>query len=128
MFLTIDPGDRRPVYQQVADGIRALIAAGQLKEGMHLPPVRQIASDLGVNLNTIAVAYRELQDEGLIVIRHGSGATVASRTKTVAANPEDLRKGLRQSLAEMVLAGLPRTQIQRIVTEELKALLAGGKA
>ena len=76
MFVVVDENDGRPIYRQVADGIRALIAKGELKEGAQLPPVRQLASDLGVNLNTIATAYRELQAEGLINVRHGSGAVV----------------------------------------------------
>ena len=66
MFLTIDASDKRPLYQQIVDGVKALIASGVLREGMTLPSVRQVANDLGVNLNTIAVAYRQLQDEGLL--------------------------------------------------------------
>ena len=54
MFLTLDPGDKRAIYQQIADGIKFLIASGELVEGMPLPSVRQVAGDLGVNLNTIA--------------------------------------------------------------------------
>ena len=79
MYITIDETDRRPIYRQVADEIKALIARGSLSEGMALPPVRQVADDLGVNLNTIAAAYRELQKEGLLKVRHGAGATVLSR-------------------------------------------------
>ena len=66
MYITIDERDRRPLYQQVADEIKSLIAAGELSEGSSLPPVRQVAADLGVNLNTVAFAYRRLQQEGLI--------------------------------------------------------------
>ena len=72
MFLTLDANDKRPIYQQIADGIKALIARGDLHEGMVLPSVRQVSGDLGVNLNTIAVAYRQLQDEGLVTVRHGA--------------------------------------------------------
>src|SRR5215813_11828239 len=82
IFLTINTNDPRPIYQQVADGIKELIAQGKLSEGASLPPVRQLAADLGVNLNTIATAYRELQKDGLIVIKHGTGSMVASRTIT----------------------------------------------
>ena len=78
MYITIDETDRRPFYRQVVDEIKALIASGELLEGSSLPPVRQVASDLGVNLNTIAFAYRKLQQEGLIRIKHGSGAIVTS--------------------------------------------------
>src|SRR6266446_2143844 len=98
MYITIDETDRRPIYRQVADEIKALIARGSLSEGMALPPVRQVADDLGVNLNTIAAAYRELQKEGLLKVRHGAGATVLSR-RTTQQNDNDLRKALRASLA-----------------------------
>jgi len=126
MFLTIDPQDRRPIYQQVAEGIQALIARGDLREGASLPPVRQLAADLGVNLNTVAVAYRELQSQGLITVRHGSGATVASRT--AAERPDmELRRPLRTALTQLVLAGLPKRKILGMVSDELAALLKGAK-
>ena len=126
MFIVVDENDRRPIYQQVADGLRALIAGGELREGAQLPPVRQMASDLGVNLNTIATAYRELQAEGLINVRHGSGAVVASRTPLQRSEAE-LRKPLRTALTQMVLSGMARAEIMGMVSEELRALLKGAK-
>lgn len=121
MYITIDELDRRPIYRQVADEIKALIARGSLSEGMALPPVRQVADDLGVNLNTIAAAYRELQKEGLLKVRHGAGAVVSS-CRIAQQSDADLRKALRASLAHLVLAGLPRTEIVEIVNEELRDL------
>jgi len=122
MFITIDPEDERPIYRQVADEIKALIARGALREGVQLPPVRQVAADLGVNLNTIATAYRVLQDDGLIAIRHGSGAVVASRTVT-RPGEEELRRPLRTALTQLVLSGLRQGDIMRIVSEELGGLM-----
>ena len=119
MFLTIDTRDSRPIYQQVADGIKELIAQGKLAEGASLPPVRQLAADLGVNLNTIATAYRQLQKDGLIVIRHGSGSVVASRTITERSRNE-LMRPLRTALTDLVLSGLSPSKIQSIVLRELK--------
>jgi GntR family transcriptional regulator len=119
MFLTIDTGDSRPIYQQIADGIKELIARGKLAEGAPLPPVRQLAADLGVNLNTIATAYRELQNDGLIVIKHGSGSVVASRTTTERSRDELLRP-LRTALTELVLSGLSTSKIQSMVMRELR--------
>jgi GntR family transcriptional regulator len=118
MFLAIDSTDPRPIYQQVADGIKELIARGKLAEGTLLPPVRQLAADLGVNLNTIATAYRELQKDGLIAIKHGSGSVVASRTSTERSQDELLRP-LRTALTELVLAGLPSNKILSMVAREL---------
>jgi len=121
MYITIDELDRRPIYRQVADEIKGLIARGELSEGMALPPVRQVAADLGVNLNTIAAAYRELQKEGLVKVRHGSGALVLAR-RVAQQNDGELRKALRASLAHLALAGLPRTEIVEIVNEEIRQL------
>ena len=126
MFLTINTNDPRPIYQQVADGIKELIALGKLPQGAPLPPVRQLAADLGVNLNTIAIAYRELQKDGLIVIKHGSGSVVASST-TTERSPDDLRRPLRTALTELVLAGLSSTKILSMVIRELRTVGRGNK-
>ncbi len=124
MFITIDERDRRPIYQQVVDEIKGLIAKGELREGTPLPPVRQIAANLGVNLNTIATAYRELQKEGLITVRHGAGAVVSS---TKATSNDDLRRPLRAALTQLVLAGFSSNEILEIVLDELKQLVQGAK-
>lgn len=126
MFLTIDTNDPRPIYQQVADGVKELIARGKLAEGVPLPPVRQLAADLGVNLNTIAIAYRELQKDGLIVIKHGSGSVVASSTSTERTQDELLRP-LRTALTELVLAGLSSSKILSMVLRELRMVGKGNK-
>jgi GntR family transcriptional regulator len=119
MFLTIDSTDPRPIYQQVADGIKELIAHGRLLEGTALPPLRQLAADLGVNLNTIATAYRALQEDGLIVVKHGSGAIVASERSTERTE-EELVRPLRAALTDLILSGLSTDKIARLVMRELK--------
>jgi GntR family transcriptional regulator len=126
MYIVVDENDRRPIYQQVVDEIKNLIARGELREGAALPPVRQVAADLGVNLNTIATAYRELQREGLINVRHGAGAVV-SRSAAQSKTDDELRKPLRSALTQMVLAGLARPEIMSVVAEELRALLKGNR-
>ena len=126
MHITVDIQDRRPIYIQVVDEIKALIASGELREGAPLPPVRQLAADLDVNLNTVAAAYRELQTEGLIAIRHGSGAVVAS-TKSNSSDPVDLRKPLRSALTRMVLGGMGRAEIMAVVVDELRGLMKATK-
>jgi GntR family transcriptional regulator len=126
MFLTINTNDPRPIYQQVADGVKELIARGKLPQGAPLPPVRQLAADLGVNLNTIAIAYRELQKDGLIVIKHGSGSVVASSTST-ERSPDELLRPLRTALTELVLAGLSSSRILSMVIRELRMVGRGNK-
>src|SRR2546421_5245488 len=126
MLLSINTADPRPIYQQVADGIKELIARGELAEGASLPSVRQLAADLGVNLNTIATAYRELQKDGLIVVKHGSGSVVASRTAAERDEGELLRP-LRTALTQLVLAGLPSRKILNIVARELRLVTKGSE-
>src|SRR5579864_4376377 len=126
MFLAINTSDARPIYQQVGDGIKELIARGELKEGTVLPPVRQLAADLGVNLNTIATAYRELQKKKLLVIKHGSGSVVASRTNKERST-EELVRPLRTALTELVLAGMPSNKILRMVARELSLVAKHNK-
>ena len=126
MPITVNASDRRPIYQQVADEIKALIVRGELAEGQALPSVRQLAADLGVNLNTIAVAYRALQEERLIAIRHGSGAVVTAR-RTTSTSRKDLRRTLSTVLTQMVLSGMERAEILSAVGDELRVLHRGGR-
>lgn len=105
--ITIDRESSGPVYRQVADQVRRLIAAGDLSPGVVMPPVRRLAGDLGVNLNTIARAYRLLESEGFLVIRDRSGVTVAEPSLTVGADRrEELLAELRATLARLRQAGL----------------------
>lgn len=65
-----------PIYTQVADQVRQKLAAGELKPGDQLPTVRQLATDLRVNFNTIARAYRILDEAGLISTQQGRGTYI----------------------------------------------------
>ena len=118
MFLTIDADDKRPLYQQIVDGVKALIARGDLREGTTLPSVRQVANDLGVNLNTIAAAYRQLQAEGLVTVQHGVGAVISSR-RARQPQQENLLRALRSALTEWILAGFGDQEIAAVVEREL---------
>lgn len=126
MFLIVDGNDDRPLYRQIAEGIKALIACGELRQGATLPSVRQLAGDLGVNLNTIAVAYRQLQDEGFVAVRHGAGVTVAS-DRVRGADEETLRRPLRTALTQWILAGRGDQEILRAVRQEIEGMRKKGE-
>jgi GntR family transcriptional regulator len=130
MYLTIDLESKASIYEQVSNGIKERIARGELKEGAMLPPVRQLAGDLGVNLNTIATAYRQLQSEGLVTVKHGSGVVVNSRTlgrNATGSSDGELRAPLRTALTQLVLAGWTRGRILSLVTAELRDMLKGAR-
>jgi GntR family transcriptional regulator len=78
MQFRIDNASDRPVYQQIIDQIKRDIALGRLNKNERLPTVRQLAGQLAINPNTIAKAYRQLEQEGIIVTKAGAGAFVAN--------------------------------------------------
>ena len=78
MQFRIDNASDRPVYLQIIDQVKRDIALGRLAREERLPTVRQLAQQLAINPNTIAKAYRQLEQEGIIVTKAGAGAFVAS--------------------------------------------------
>jgi GntR family transcriptional regulator len=81
-----------PLYLQVREQIRLLIHQGILKPGAPVPTVRGLAVQLGINANTVARIYRELEEEGLLDLRRGLGTFVAEGEQVRPARPRDLRK------------------------------------
>jgi DNA-binding transcriptional regulator YhcF (GntR family) len=120
LTITIDRGQEEPVYAQVARQVRLLIASGALASGTTLPSVRRLAGDLGVNLNTIARAYRLLEEEGFLVIRGRSGAKVSAPAREVEhSTQEKLLEELRTTLARLRQAGVTSDEIAEMVWLEL---------
>lgn len=89
-LLTIHPDRATPLTDQIVAALRRAIATGTVLVGDELPPVRQLANDLAVNLNTISRAYQTLQEEGLIRTARGRGTRVI-RDRT-AADAHELGK------------------------------------
>ncbi len=80
MFEHLDPASPTPLYAQLAERLRAAIAAGDLAPGELLPSVRQLAVRLRLNPGTVAQAYRDLEAGGLVELRQGSGTYVRELT------------------------------------------------
>ena len=77
MHIHIDSGDGKPIYLQIVAQVKYLVAAGRLAPGDELPPVRVLAQRLLINPNTVARAYRELEQAGLLYKRQGAGTYVS---------------------------------------------------
>jgi GntR family transcriptional regulator len=75
--LSISQTDARPMYLQIMEQIRARIAAGDWAPGRELPSIRALAAGLNISVITVKRAYLDLENEGLIVTRHGKGSFVA---------------------------------------------------
>ncbi len=76
--IDVDPADAIPIWRQIEDGVRRLVACGGMKPGEAAPSVRDLARDLRVNPATVAKAYQRLTDEGLLEVRRGEGTFVAA--------------------------------------------------
>lgn len=121
MFKSIDPRSPTPLYAQIADRIRLAVAAGELVKGESLPSVRALATQLRVNPATIVQAYRELERDRILEIRHGSGTFVAdvptetrAKEKSVAA-----QRFVRQMLTEAARQGLSPSDLHTALEREL---------
>src|SRR3954469_8093145 len=126
MVLRPNPSSGVPIYLQLMEQVKHNIETGALRPGEQLPGIRPLAEELVINPNTVAKAYRELEHEGVIELRHGAGAFVSSNAKSgkfsdkvrlaqriVNGAVEKLRtKGLTDEeirrLFEAALAGLTR--------------------
>jgi DNA-binding transcriptional regulator YhcF (GntR family) len=87
--LVVRAGDPLPPYEQVRRQLEHLIRSGTLRPGRRLPPLRQLAGDLGVAVGTLARAYRELEQAGLVVSRRAAGTRVADVVPRPAADERD---------------------------------------
>lgn len=78
MNIHIDKLSRVPIYDQIKEQIKGLIHAGIIKTGDQLPTIRELSVELSVNFNTVAFAYRDLVNEGVIITERGKGTFVAN--------------------------------------------------
>ncbi|CAN5606934.1 GntR family transcriptional regulator [soil metagenome] len=94
LVLTLDPDDPTPPYEQLRRQLADLIAAGRLGPGDRLPPLRQLAGDLGVAVGTVARTYRELEQDGMLTSRRGGGTRVAGTGRAPATDRRHLLDGM----------------------------------
>ena len=122
MEMQIDFRSGLPIYVQIVEQIRKHIASGALKPGDQLPTVRQLAADLRVNFNTVARAYRILDDAGLISTQHGRGTYVwesLSAEKNQQIRSQNMQELAVQFIRDMVRMGYSLAEIDRVFNSAL---------
>lgn len=122
--LKIDISSPVPIYRQIVDALRALLVDGILHPGDTLPPVRQVALDLGVHFNTVAEAYRILAEEGWLDLKRRRGALVLERSRPRPADPAKtaiFARRIREMVAEVKSNGMSAASIAR----ELRIIAEG---
>ena len=110
-----------PIYLQLMEQVKHAIETGALRPGEQLPGMRPLAEELVINPNTVAMAYRELEHEGVIELRHGAGAFVSANARAKKLT-DKLRAGqaLVASTVERLRArGLSDDEIRRLFEAEL---------
>ena len=116
--ISIDHDSPVPPFEQLRSQVAALVARGDLVPGTRLGTVRQTAADLGLAVNTVARAYRELEADGVVVTRGRQGTFVRS---TVMDGTSDSGDAARRAAADYVKvarkAGLTRVEAVRLVEE-----------
>jgi GntR family transcriptional regulator len=84
MLIRIDPGSTVPIFEQLAASIRREVLEGTAVAGDRLPPARELAESLDVNVHTVLHAYQQLREEGLVELRRGRGAILTDQVTTLA--------------------------------------------
>ena len=122
MRIEVDPKAPTPPSEQIADQVRFAVAGGRLTPGDKLPSVRGLAAQALVNPNTVARAYRELEREGTVETRPGSGVYIAhGATKRCRKDARVvLEERLGRAVEEALAAGLDSNQIERLVAQLLR--------
>ena len=120
LMLQIVTGDPRPIGRQITDGIKRLIASGELANGAALPSVRGLAQQLSINPNTVAKAYAELNAEGWLHSRAGLGLFVAPQRQRLSEDERTRR--LDEAVDRFVsdVIGLdfpPETVLERVADD-----------
>jgi DNA-binding transcriptional regulator YhcF (GntR family) len=123
MFVHVDTRNGLAVYDQIVRQVKFAVADGALRSGELVPSVRELARELAINPNTVARAYRQLQDDGVLEPVRGTGLSIAAaaRRQCQTERTKLIRTRLRLVLEEALHSGLETTDIESLMQDELAA-------
>lgn len=124
MHIKLDFRTGIPIYVQIIEQIKHLVETGVLRPGDQLPTVRQLAADLRVNFNTVARAYRLLDEAGIISTQHGRGTYIlgdAAPEYSLAQREQALEEITRQYLSDAARLGFSAEEVKRLFQRHLQA-------
>ena len=130
MLLRPNPASGVPIYLQLMEQVKHAIETGALRPGEQLPGIRPLAEELVINANTVAKAYRELEHEGVIELRHGAGAFVSANGRPKKAT-EKLRAGqavVGDAVRRLRDRGVTDEEIRRLFEAELAGVAKTGES
>jgi DNA-binding transcriptional regulator YhcF (GntR family) len=120
MFFQVDAHNGLAVYDQIVRQVKFAVADGALAPGELVPSVRELARELAINPNTVARAYRQLQDDGVLEAVRGTGLAVAAaaRRQCQSERTKLIRARLRTVLEEAANSGLDAQEIEQLIRAE----------
>ena len=130
MLLRPNPASGVPIYLQLMEQVKHAIETGALRPGEQLPGIRPLAEELVINANTVAKAYRELEHEGVIELRHGAGAFVSANGRAKKST-EKLRAGqtvVSDAVRRLRERGVTDDEIRRLFEAELAGVAKTGES
>jgi GntR family transcriptional regulator len=130
MLFRTNPALGVPIYLQLMEQVKHAIETGALRPGDQLPGMRPLAEELVINPNTVAKAYRELEHEGVIELRHGAGAFVAGNPLTKTRKADDMRAAqtlVAAAVEKLRARGVTDEEIRRLIDAELAGRRTGGQ-
>ena len=110
-MIHLNSRDPRPIYEQIMDNLRRLIISGGVAPGERLPSVRELATQLAINPNTIQRAYRELENQGYLVTLPGKGTFAAENLSLEARRMDLLWQQLERAADELRFAGVTQAEL-----------------
>lgn len=115
--------DAKPIYEQIKDGLRKLVVSNALAANEKLPSVREMASKLAINPNTIQKAYRELEGEGYIYTVVGKGTFIAERKEVLDTRQNELLEAFDEVVEELLFLSAEKDTLE----ERIEKLAEGRK-
>ena len=119
MTLRLNAASGTPLYLQLVERLKHSIATGAIKAGEQLPSVRKMAEDLVINPNTVVRAYRDLESEGIVELRHGSGVFVRESVAGRAGVMKKAEPIVRSAVDRLEALDLTEDEVRRLLENEL---------
>ena len=120
-MLLVNPRSKQPIYEQLVEQLRRQLCLGVVKAGQAMPSVRQLATELGINPNTIQKAYRRMEAEGMIVTVPGKGSFISDNLADMLGRQrEEQLQRVRQQLIACRDMGIDRETIDNLADEVYK--------
>src|ERR1700733_15086913 len=119
MLIRLNPSSGIPLYLQLMEQVKHAVETGALRAGDQLPTIRKLAEDLVMNPNTVVRAYRELEHEGILEVRHGSGAFIKESSAARARLIQKAQAVMESTVGRLMSSGLTEDELRRVFENEL---------